>query len=97
MIWFVSRHPGAVEWALRQGLSWDVFRTHLDAEAVRAGDRVLGTLPPRLAADVCAAGAEYWHLEVPMRADWRGRELSADQLETAGARLVRFEVRRVET
>jgi CRISPR-associated protein Csx16 len=96
MIWFVSRHPGAREWALRQGLRWDAEATHLEAaHAVAAGDIVYGTLPCPLAAAVCAAGAQYWHLEVPLPQALRGQELSAQELEAAGARFVRYEVRQV--
>lgn len=96
MIWFVSRHAGAREWALRSGLRWDAEAVHWEiAHAVGAGDLVYGTLPCQLAAAVCAAGAEYWHLEVPLQADQRGRELSAQELEAAGARFVRYDVRKV--
>lgn len=95
MIWFVSRHPGAREFARRLGMRWDAEASHLDAPQVGAGDRVYGTLPCPLAAAVCAAGAEYWHLEVPVPATLRGRELSADDLAEAGARFVRYDVRRV--
>lgn len=95
MIWFVSRHPGAREFALRQGLRWDAEAAHVEAPRFRPGDRVYGTLPCPLAAAVCDAGAEYWHLEVPVPAAQRGRELSADELAAAGARFVRYDVRKV--
>lgn len=95
MIWFVSRHPGAREFARQQGLRWDAEAKHLDAPPAVAGDRVYGTLPCPLAAAVCSAGAEYWHLEVPVPAALRGRELTAEELAAVGARFVRYEVRRV--
>ena len=58
------------------------------------GDRVIGTLPLHLAAAVAARGAAVWHLDLPRLAPWqRGRELGADALDNAGARLVRYEVR----
>ena len=93
MIWFVSRHPGAREWALRQGLCWDAEAAHLELPAFGPGDRVYGTLPYAQAARVCATGAAYWHLEVPMAPAMRGRELTARELDEAGARFVRYDVR----
>lgn len=96
-IWFVSRHPGAVEWARRNGFQIDRQVAHLDLEQVEPGDTVLGTLPVNLAAEVCAKGAAYWHLSLRLPPDQRGNELSADQLESLGARLERYNVQRMRT
>lgn len=92
-VWFVSRHPGAVDWAARQGLSVDRWAPHLDLAEVAAGDTVAGTLPIHLAAQVCACGARYLHLSLDLPATWRGRELTADELAQAGARLEAYDVR----
>lgn len=43
--WFVSRHPGALQWMHRHGPSLDRHVTHLAAADVQPGDRVYGTLP----------------------------------------------------
>lgn len=91
-VFFVSRHPGAVDWARRQGLHVDRWVEHLHADDVRAGDTVAGSLPIPLAATVCARGARYLHLSLDLPAAWRGRELSADELAQAGARLACFVV-----
>lgn len=90
--WFVSRHQGAKEWLERQG--WPVERqvSHLLPEEVSAGDQVFGTLPVHLAAELCARGARYYHLILDLPAHARGRELTADELDQYGARLVRFQV-----
>ncbi len=90
---FVSRHPGALEWAARQQLPADHLVSHLDLAWVQAGDNVIGSLPVHLAAQVCAAGAAYWHLSLEVPSELRGQELSADTLERLGARVERFEVR----
>ncbi|MBK8118475.1 MAG: CRISPR-associated protein Csx16 [Sulfuritalea sp.] len=90
---FVSRHPGAVEWARRKGLAVDAWVAHLDPATVGAGDTVIGSLPPHLAAAVCARGARFLHLRLDIPAEWRGRELSADELESADARLEEFFVK----
>lgn len=85
--WFVSRHPGAVEWARKQGLAVDRRVEHVDPGQVTAGDVVIGTLPVPLAAAVCARGARYIHHSIELPPSFRGRELSADDLERFGARL----------
>jgi len=90
--WFITRHPGAIEWARRHGLSVDRHIIHLDPADVRPGDLVLGTLPVNLAADVCAKGARYLNLSLDLPAEARGRELSADDLERYGARLEEYRV-----
>lgn len=89
---FVSRHPGAVAWVMRQGLHIDHVVAHLDPASVREGDTVLGTLPVPMAANVCARGARYLHLSINLTADLRGQELSADQLEELGATLCEYRV-----
>jgi CRISPR-associated protein Csx16 len=94
MIWFVTRHDGAREWAARQGVFWDRELTHWRGEILSPGDRVYGTLPCQIAADVCDAGAEYWHLELSLTGITRGQELTADELVQAGARFVRYEIKR---
>lgn len=95
-IWFVSRHPGAVEWARMQGIAVDHWVPHLEAEEVAACDTVIGTLPVQLAADVCARGARYLNLSLDLPFAWRGRELSAEELAAANARLEEFKIVRGE-
>lgn len=90
--WFVTRHPGAVEWAARRGLQVDRHLAHLDPEILAAGDTVIGILPVNLAARVCARGARYFNLSLDLPAEARGRELTADELEACGARLEAFQV-----
>ncbi|GAB1384643.1 hypothetical protein MASR1M50_29640 [Burkholderiales bacterium] len=93
--WFVSRHPGALQWMRRHGPSFDRHVTHLAAADVQPGDRVYGTLPVPMACEVCERGATYFHLSVPLPETARGSELSVDQLEVFGTNLQRFDVRRM--
>lgn len=84
---FVTRHPGAIEWAQRRGLAVDRQLAHLDPAMVAPGDTVIGILPIHLAARVCERGARYLSLSLDLPPEARGRELSADELDTYGARL----------
>ncbi len=90
---FISRHPGAIEWASRQGLEVDCFVPHLDPGFVQSGDTVIGSLPVNMAARVCAAGASYLHLSLELPVALRGQELSADDLESLGAHIQPFEIK----
>ncbi|HHH38158.1 MAG TPA: CRISPR-associated protein Csx16 [Sedimenticola sp.] len=93
--YFVTRHHGAREWARRRGLGVDVVCEHLDIGRIRPGDRVIGSLPVNLAADVCARGGRYLHLGIDLPFELRGRELTADQMEARGARVEEYRVTRV--
>ena len=87
---FISRHPGAAEWAERQGLQIDRRIVHLDPAKVSPRDTVAGTVPVHLAAGICARGARYLHLALDLPEHARGRELTGDELERFGARLEPF-------
>ena len=41
-IWFISRHPGALEWARRNGVTFDHHVKHLDTDDIADGDTVIG-------------------------------------------------------
>lgn len=90
--WFVSRHPGAIEWAKRCQIPVDQWVPHLSLHLVRQGDTVIGSLPVNLAAQVCALGARYGHLSLELPANLRGKELSADQLDDLHAHIEWFQV-----
>ena len=90
--YFVSRHPGAIEWAARQHMPVDQRLGHLDPAIIKVGDTVIGSLPVNLAAQVCAAGAAYWHLSLELPVELRGVELSAEDMRRLGARVERFDV-----
>jgi CRISPR-associated protein Csx16 len=95
--YFVSRHPGAIEWAATQSFKVDALVTHLDITCVQAGDVVIGSLPVNLAAQVCARGADYWHLSLDLAAELRGREISATDMSRLGARVEQFEIHSVNS
>lgn len=89
---FVSRHPGARDWAAKEGFAVDRQVAHLDPTTIQPGDVVIGTLPVHLAARVCAQGGRYLHLSLELPLEWRGRELSAADLRQLGARLEEYRV-----
>ncbi|WP_068639100.1 CRISPR-associated protein Csx16 [Thauera butanivorans] len=89
---FVSRHPGALEWAKQHDIAFDQHITHLDPIRVSPGDAVIGSLPVHLAAEVCTRGARYFNLSLDLPADLRGRELDAATLEQCTARLEEYRV-----
>ncbi|PPC83993.1 MAG: CRISPR-associated protein Csx16 [Methylotenera sp.] len=90
--YLITRHPGAVAWFQQQGIQIDQHLPHLNAAQIAPQDKVYGSLPIHLAAQICAIGAEYWHLSLDMPPQLRGQELSATQLNTINARLERFVV-----
>lgn len=93
--YFVTRHPGAVEWAARQGLTVDQVVEHLEPVVVQAGDLVIGTLPVNLVAEICARRGRYFHLCLDLPPDKRGRELTADEMQAHGARIEEYRVEKV--
>lgn len=92
--WFVSRHAGAERWAREEGLTVDRWVAHIDTAQVMAGDVVIGSLPVNLAAEVCARGARYLHLVLPLTPTLRGVEMTAAHMRECGARVEAFIVRR---
>jgi len=92
--YFVTRHKGALEWAWSQGIEAEPI-VHLDPETIKPGDKVLGTLPVSVAAEVCRRGARYFHLTLDMPPDARGRELTLKDMDVFGAKLEEYEVRRI--
>lgn len=93
--YFISRHPGASEWARHEGIMVDERVAHLDIDRVKSGDTVAGTLPVNLAAQICARGAHYLHLTLEIPAEARGKELSAEQMRQFDARLEPFYVEKL--
>lgn len=94
-IWFVSRHPGAIAWAKQKKLAVDRWVTHLNPDDITNGDTVIGTLPVNLAAKICMRGAQYQHLSLNVPAEWRGHEMTADDLFRIKAELRIFYIEEI--
>ena len=93
--YFVTRHPGARDWAEEEGIRVDDVIDHLETGLIQPGDTVIGSLPVNLAGEVCARGGVYLHLSLDLPPELRGRELSADQMRACGARIEGYVVQRV--
>lgn len=94
--YFVTRHPGARAWAAEEDLAVERVLAHLDPSIIEPGDRVIGSLPVNLAAEVCARGGRYLHLSLDLPPALRGRELSAEQMRACGARVEAYRVQRLD-
>jgi CRISPR-associated protein Csx16 len=93
--WFVSRHAGARDWAARKGHADVTMVAHFDPDLVQAGDFVLGTLPVHLGAEVCARRGRFFFLVLDIPPKWRGRDLSADEMDFCSARLEEYRIERL--
>lgn len=93
--YLVTRHTGALVWLEQRGVRADEVHQHLDVEAVRTGDVVIGTLPVNLAEEVCEKGARYLHLSLQVPRELRGVELTAEQMDEFGAELQEYTIQRV--
>ncbi len=93
--YFVSRHPGARDWAAEEGITVDEVIDHLDPAIIAPGDILIGSLPVNLAAEVCTRGARYLNLSLDLTAALRGVELSAEQMRACGARVEEYRIQRM--
>lgn len=90
---FVTHHRGAISWFARTGQrAQKIEMDHFDVGLVQPGNIVIGTLPPQVAAEVCARGGRYWHLTLDLPPGHRGRVQTADEMETFNARLEEFHI-----
>lgn len=94
--YFISRHQGAVDWAIAEGFHVDERLVHFDVTTVQAGDTILGTLPISLVAEVNARGGHYYHLTLELPAEARGKELTVADMRTYGARLEAYTAQKIQ-
>jgi len=93
--YFISRHAGAIDWAKQQGIKIDEQIAHLDTDQLKAGDKVYGTLPINLVAQINALGVRYFHLSLNLPKEARGKELSAELMQRFGATLEEYTAKKV--
>ena len=105
----VTRHAATAQWlteALAESGRRQVHLSHLSPALLQrphwqgrcvhwSAVRFIGNLPPGLAADICAAGAEFWTPELSLLPYDRGRELHAADLRASPPTLARYQVVRL--
>ncbi len=91
MVVIVSRHQGLVDWLAQRGIVGDVI-AHASPDDV-IGKDVIGNLPLHLASLAKSVTV----IDMPaLPADWRGKDLSPEQMDQAGATPTRYVVRKVD-
>lgn len=100
--YLVTRHEGTRIWAeaavkqKRLPFAIDEVLDHLDPKQLKRGDRVIGTLPLHLIAELGRRGVEFWSIDLDVPPAQRGQELTGVQLYKLGASLARYKVRQEE-
>lgn len=95
-VYFITRHPGALQWAQQHQLHYDVHAEHLLCiSQLQTGDTVVGTLPINMVYKLNNKGVSYIHLSLEIPPHLRGIELTAEQLNGCKATLEKFEVHKV--
>ncbi len=88
----VTRHAGALRWLTAKGIVGEAI-THISSPEQVRGKRVVGGVPLHLAAEA----AEVLAIVMPeLPPELRGKELTAEQMEQFGARLLRCAVLPIE-
>lgn len=95
--WFVSRHPGAQQWAREHNIKADRWIEHLDLDQIQPGDVIAGTLPVDKVAEINARGARFLALCLDLKQADRGKELSSDDMSKLNGRLVEYQVQKLES
>lgn len=77
----VTRHAGMVEWLSQNGITGEVIAHVTDPEQIK-NKIVVGVLPMNLAAEALAVTT----VDMPgLREDQRGKELTPEEMDAAGA------------
>ncbi len=88
----ISRHAGAVAWLAQRGITGPVISGNAAPDDVR-GRIVIGNLPLHLAAQAARVGS----IDMPgLAAADRGRDLTPEEMDAAGAVINWYQVRAVD-
>ena len=93
----VTRHPGATEWIRKQpGFSGAEISAVPHLSKIAPNTHYVGVLPVGLVAQICKSGGRFTSLELTFPdASWRGRELTAAEMDACSARLEEYRAERV--
>jgi CRISPR-associated protein Csx16 len=98
----VTRHEGTRLWMEelakdgRLPFAIDRWLDHLDLSLLQAGDVVVGTLPLHLAAELHERGIVFWSLDLALPAEYRGKELSVQEMQQFARPFTCYAVQRVQ-
>ena len=84
---FVGRHSGAQQWIKQQHIHIDEYVDNLQMTQVHRGDSVYGILPLNIIAEIHRCGATFTHINMVVPPQYRGTELTAEQMDKFGAHL----------
>lgn len=88
----VTRHKGMIEWLARRGITGVVI-DHVSSPDQIKDKNVYGILPLHLAC-LCDV---VWTVDLPkIKPEDRGKDISADEMDQAGAKLSAYVVDRLE-
>ncbi len=90
--YLVTRHPGAKAWVESEGIKVDYYLDHLEIDQVKKGDRILGSLPVNLVAELNAKGIRYFHITLPLPPELRGQEITSEIMKKLGAKMEEYKV-----
>ena len=89
----VSRHEGAVEWLKNRGIIGDRIISHVENPVEIEGCIVYGNIPLHLAA----VAESVFSVEIPnLPKEFRGADLTPEQMDEFGARLRQYSVVEIE-
>lgn len=88
----VTRHLNVASWVESQGIDVDVCFPHLEIGKVDEGDRVIGNLPLSLVSELIKKNCTYLNIEMSVPFEYRGKELTVDQMNEFGACLTSYSV-----
>jgi len=97
--YLVSRHPASIQWIEQQGIHIDQFLNHFTQEhleQLQSKDTVVGILPIQIVAQINQKGAHYYHLTLNIPFEYRGKELTLQDLNRFKASLIEYQVEKVK-
>ncbi len=89
-----TRHPATVQWLARQGIAAEQV-DHVSSDSITHPVKLIGNVPPAIAAQVCQQGGEYWHIDLDLPQTIRGKELSVSDLEQYKAKIIRYHIEQI--
>jgi CRISPR-associated protein Csx16 len=98
-VYFITRHSGALEWLNEKGFDAPEIITHWvdnNTSKLKQGDIVIGILPIDIIAEINNRGARFIYLSIKnLPQEFRGKELTKEQLIDFGASLQEFFVKSI--